>query len=194
MATPAIEGNRVPQVPAVQGGVGVTWTEPRIATIAAQARFSGVQFDDDANNFELGAFGVLDLQVSRAITRGVLGFVAVENLFDQDYDAGRTPIRLVGWPRAFRVGCASASVARAARLQARGAADMQSSIDSDRPGPGGWLAGSGADPSAHQPAGLAPRRPLAHVRAGNTLHIAGQVATDVEGAWSPAWPSNSSRS
>ncbi len=100
VATPAIEGNRVSQVPAVQGGIGVTWTEPRIATVAAQARFSGRQFDDDANAFELGAYGVLDLQVSRAVARGVLGFVAVENLFDKDYDAGRTPIRLIGWPLA----------------------------------------------------------------------------------------------
>lgn len=104
VATPAIEGNRVSQVPAVQGGIGVTWTEPRIATVAAQARFSGRQFDDDANAFELGGYGVLDLQVSRAVARGVLGFVAVENLFNKDYDAGRTPIRLIGWPRAFRFG------------------------------------------------------------------------------------------
>ena len=29
VATPAIEGNSVPQVPAVQGGFGLTWTEPR---------------------------------------------------------------------------------------------------------------------------------------------------------------------
>ena len=52
----------------------------------------------------LGAYGVMDVQVSRAITRGLVGFVAVENIFDQVYDTGRTPIRLVGWPRTFRVG------------------------------------------------------------------------------------------
>jgi vitamin B12 transporter len=104
VATPAIADNRVPQVPAVQGGAGITWTDPRIVTAAAQIRFSGEQYDDDLNQFQLGAFGVVDVQVSRTITRGLLGFVAVENLFDQVYDTGRTPIRLIGWPRAVRVG------------------------------------------------------------------------------------------
>lgn len=104
VAAPEIEGNRVPQVPAVQGGVGLTWTDPRIVTAAVQARFSGMQHDDDQNDFELGGYGVVDLQVSRAITRGIVGFLAVENLFDEEYDAGRTPIRLVGWPRSVRVG------------------------------------------------------------------------------------------
>ena len=104
VATPAIEGNHVPQVPEIQGGVGVTWTDPRIVTAAAQVRFSGEQFDDDLNQFVLEAFGVMDVQVSRAVTRGLVGFLAVENVFDQVYDTGRTPIRLVGWPRTFRVG------------------------------------------------------------------------------------------
>lgn len=104
VATPAIEGNQVPQVPAIQGGLGLTWTDPRIVTAAVQVRFSGEQYDDDLNRFGLGAYGVVDLQVSRAVTRGLVGFVAVENLFDEDYDAGRTPIRLVGWPRSVRVG------------------------------------------------------------------------------------------
>jgi outer membrane receptor protein involved in Fe transport len=104
VATPAIEGNQVPQVPVVQGGVGLTWTDPRFVTGAMQVRFSGEQYDDDANDFVLGAYGVVDVQVSRAITRGLVGFLAVENLFDEDYDAGRTPIRLVGWPRSVRVG------------------------------------------------------------------------------------------
>jgi len=104
VAAPDIEGNRVPQVPAVQGGLGLTWTDPRILTAAVQVRFSGRQYDDDRNNFELGAYGVVDLQVSRGIARGVVGFLAVENLFDEDYDAGRTPIRLVGWPRSVRAG------------------------------------------------------------------------------------------
>ena len=104
VATPAIEGNRVPQVPAVQGGLGLTWTDPRLATLAVQARFSGRQFDDDLNAFQLNSFGVVDAQVSRTVLHGVVGFVSVENIFNADYDAGRTPIRLIGWPRTVRVG------------------------------------------------------------------------------------------
>jgi outer membrane receptor protein involved in Fe transport len=104
VATPAIEGNQVPQVPEIQGGVGLTWTDPRFFTAATQIRFSGEQFDDDLNQFVLGAYGVMDLQVSRNVTRGLVGFMAIENVFDTDYDTGRTPIRLVGWPRTFRFG------------------------------------------------------------------------------------------
>jgi outer membrane receptor protein involved in Fe transport len=104
VAAPAIEGNTVPQVPEWQGGVGLTWTDPRIVTAAAQVRFSGEQYDDDLNLFVLDPYGVMDVQVSRAVTRGLVGFVAVENVFDQVYDAGRTPIRLVGWPRTVRFG------------------------------------------------------------------------------------------
>ena len=85
-------------------GLGLTWTDPRLVTATVQARFSGEQFDDDVNEFVLGAYGVVDFQVSRAVTQGLVGFVAVENLFDKDYDTGRTPIRLIGWPRTIRVG------------------------------------------------------------------------------------------
>jgi outer membrane cobalamin receptor len=91
-------------VPEIQGGVGLTWTDPRFLTAAAQVRFSGEQFDDDLNQFVLGAYGVMDMQVSRAVTRELIGFLAVENVFDKDYDTGRTPIRLVGWPRTVRFG------------------------------------------------------------------------------------------
>ena len=104
VATPEIEGNEVPQVPTWQGGFGVTWTDPRLLTAAAQVRFSGEQYDDDQNRFVLDGYGVMDVQVSRAVTTGLVGFLAVENLFDTVYDTGRTPIRLVGWPRTVRVG------------------------------------------------------------------------------------------
>ena len=49
VATPALTGNNVPQVPAFQGGFGLTWAEPRWFTAATQFRFSGEQFDDDLN-------------------------------------------------------------------------------------------------------------------------------------------------
>jgi outer membrane receptor protein involved in Fe transport len=105
-ATPTLEGNRVPQVPRVQFGAGVTWAAPQLFTIAAQLRGSGSQYDDDQNSpeFELDPYATLDAMVSRPITRSLQGFFSVENLFDKDYDVGRTPLRTIGWPRTFRVG------------------------------------------------------------------------------------------
>lgn len=106
VATPVLAGNFVPQVPKVQGGVGLTWAEPRWFTAATQLRFSGEQFDDDLNtpSFTLGSYAVWDASVSRAIVRGLNAFVAIENITDEEYDTARTPLRAIGWPRSVRVG------------------------------------------------------------------------------------------
>lgn len=106
IATPALESNTVPQVPTVQGGVGLTWAEPRWFTAATQLRFSGEQFDDDLNTaaFVLQPYAVWDATVSRGLTHGLNAFFAVENILDKEYDTARTPLRQVGWPRTLRVG------------------------------------------------------------------------------------------
>ncbi len=106
VATPALAGRNVPQVPAFQGGFGLTWAEPRWFTVATQVRFSGEQFDDDLNtaSFKLGAYSVWDANLSRAIVRGLNAFVAIENITDAEYDTARTPLRSIGWPRTVRVG------------------------------------------------------------------------------------------
>lgn len=103
-AQPLLEGNRVPQVPAYQLGGTLTYVDPRAFTGSLQVRVVGDQFDDDLNDFELEAFTVMDVSVSQAVRRGVHLFLAVENLFDTDYDVGRTPIRTIGWPRSVRGG------------------------------------------------------------------------------------------
>jgi outer membrane receptor protein involved in Fe transport len=103
-AQPALEGNRVPQVPSFQLGANVTYTHPRGFTGAVQARAFGAQFDDDLNEFELDGYGVVDVSATQELIRGLNVFVAIENLFDADYDVGRTPIRTIGWPRSARFG------------------------------------------------------------------------------------------
>ncbi len=103
-AQPVLEGNRVPQVPPYQLGAGLTYSGDRGFTGAAQLRVVGAQFDDDLNELELGSFGVLDASMSQDLSHGLTAFVAVENLFDVDYDVGKTPIRTVGWPRTIRGG------------------------------------------------------------------------------------------
>jgi outer membrane receptor protein involved in Fe transport len=105
-ATPAIADKDVPQVPVWQGGFSVTWADPRWLTAATQVRFSGEQFDDDLNTaaFVLGSYVVWDANLSRAITRGLNAFVAIENITDEEFDTARTPIRSIGWPRTIRVG------------------------------------------------------------------------------------------
>lgn len=103
-AQPDIEGNRVPQVPAWQLGASLTWTDTRVATIVTHVRAWGMQYDDDQNQLELRSYATVDLSATRSLARGLHLFVAVENLFDVEYDVGRTPVRTVGWPRSLRVG------------------------------------------------------------------------------------------
>jgi outer membrane receptor protein involved in Fe transport len=105
VATPALAGNRVPQVPRVQFGAGVTWSSD-LLTVAGLVRGSGDQYDDDLNTpaFELNKYAVVDLSISRQIARTIQGFFSVENLLDEEYDTARTPLRSVGWPRTIRAG------------------------------------------------------------------------------------------
>lgn len=106
VATPALEGNDVPQVPKLQGGLAITWADPRWFTAATQLRFSGDQFDDDLNTaaLVLKKYAVWDATASRAIVRGLNAYLAVENILDTEYDTARTPLRSIGWPRTLRAG------------------------------------------------------------------------------------------
>jgi len=109
-AQPDLQGNRVPQVPIFQLGGSVTYLDPRGFTGSLQARAFGSQYDDDLNAFKLNGYGVVDATASQQVTRGVNVFMALENLFNADYDTGRTPragladLRTIGYPRSFRAG------------------------------------------------------------------------------------------
>lgn len=103
-AEPGLEELRLPQVPRHQVSVQVRFDDPRLASVALQARWLDEQFDDDLNRFRLGSFATVDALVSRALGRGVSLFAAAENLFDERFDIGRTPVRTLGPPRMVRIG------------------------------------------------------------------------------------------
>jgi iron complex outermembrane receptor protein len=73
-------------------------------TGSAQLRITGAQFEDDQNAFVLRRATVVDIYAGRNIVRQLQAFVAVENLFDNEYDVGRTPFLTTGLPRAVRAG------------------------------------------------------------------------------------------
>lgn len=101
---PALEGLRIPQVPKHQASLQLRFVDPELATLGLQARWTGEQFDDDRNQLPLASFFTVDALVSRQLIRGLELFVAGENLFNQDYEIGRTPVRSLGPPRTVRVG------------------------------------------------------------------------------------------
>jgi len=100
---PSLVGLDVPQVPRHQFTFQASYTRPFIL-LAVQGRFGGNQFDDDQNTLLLRRYFVLEASASRSLHRGVDLFVAVENLTNQRYDVGRTPVLTVGPPILARAG------------------------------------------------------------------------------------------
>jgi outer membrane receptor protein involved in Fe transport len=92
-------GLRIPQVPRHQAVFNVEYRRPDRFLASLLLRLSGNQFDDDQNRFVLGSYQVVDFSIARPIHRFAELFFACENLFDQEYAVGRTPIETVGMPR-----------------------------------------------------------------------------------------------
>jgi len=102
--TPALSGNRLPQVPVWQGTAGVRWMAPGSLAVQGQLRAFGDQFEDDRNTLVLRQAALVDVSLSRAVNSRLSAFAMVENLFDTEYDTGRTPTRTIGTPLTVRAG------------------------------------------------------------------------------------------
>jgi outer membrane receptor protein involved in Fe transport len=85
-----LEGKRLAQVPRHGASLTVRYDNPALFTAAATARFVGRQFEDDLNTLTLGSYVLVDLFLSRRLTRWAEAFVAIENLLDTTYTTGRT--------------------------------------------------------------------------------------------------------
>ena len=99
-----LEGFSVPQVPRWQGVAGARGAGPLGLALSAQVRFFGEQFDDDRNTLVLGSGAVVDLTVLRDLGRRASVFASLENLFDDQYEVGRSPVATYGQPFTFHVG------------------------------------------------------------------------------------------
>ena len=93
----------MPQVPRFNAGVNLRYTGSAW-TASTQLRVTGPQFEDDLNLFLLRRATVVDVHASRRVGGTISAFVACENLFDAEYDVGRTPVLTTGLPRAVRAG------------------------------------------------------------------------------------------
>ena len=110
-ANPALVGNFLPQVPRHRGAFQAVYTNPRLVDVGFAVHVVGRQFDDDLNARVvpgypapgLPAYGVASLTASRALGRGIEGFLAVQNLFDREYFVGTLPTT-IGSPRLVTAG------------------------------------------------------------------------------------------
>lgn len=100
---PALEGNRLPQVPRVSGTFGADVMRADWLRAGIVIRSVGAQFDDDRNAFRLAPATQADMRV--AVRRQQVELSAiVENLFDARVEVGRTPLVTLAPGRAVRVG------------------------------------------------------------------------------------------
>jgi outer membrane receptor protein involved in Fe transport len=99
-----LTGNQLPQVPRHQFTLQTAYAHPRLINAALQFRASSSQFDDDQNRLPLQSFALIDATVARPLGKFVEVFFAVQNLLNERYAVGRTPIETIGAPRLWRGG------------------------------------------------------------------------------------------
>jgi outer membrane receptor protein involved in Fe transport len=101
---PQLVGNWIPQVARNMGTAQVRLDHPKLGVLSLQARASGRQYDDDANQYLLDGYFRLDAYGSRNIGRHFDVYASGENLFDRAIEVGKTPVLTLGTPRVGRVG------------------------------------------------------------------------------------------
>lgn len=83
-------GLRPAQTAKLAATAGVDWRATERLTLGAQLRHDGERFDDDLNTVLLEEATVVDLRAEWDFGRGVTGFVAADNVFDEPVQNGLT--------------------------------------------------------------------------------------------------------
>ena len=117
----SLVGKFLPQVPKHRGSAHLTYSDPKIASVAFGIMVFGMQFDDDQNSRVIPApalsdagyaasaapglpgYTIVDFSATRTIVRNVEAFFGVENVFDQTYFVGTLPTT-IGSPRLINGG------------------------------------------------------------------------------------------
>jgi outer membrane cobalamin receptor len=96
-------GLRVPQVARHQGSAQLTYTRGKtLASFGARAYSS--QFEDDANQFLMPGFAVLQFALLQRLTTNLALVAGLENILNREFLAGFTPTPVLGAPRLWRAG------------------------------------------------------------------------------------------
>jgi outer membrane receptor protein involved in Fe transport len=111
-SVPTLIGLNVPEVPHHSLTWEARYWNPSRVMLSVQGRYSSLQYDDDLNTLPLHQYFVLDLFAGRALRRGLVAYVAAENLINQRYDVtlappiapGAQPLRNLGPPILARIG------------------------------------------------------------------------------------------
>jgi len=102
-ANPAMVGLDLPQQARHQLSLRAAYSRSSWS-FALQGRAIGRQFDDDLNLYALAPYFNLDAWASRSIGRHAEAFLAVQNVLNQQFEAGKTPVTTLGAPILARAG------------------------------------------------------------------------------------------
>ena len=100
---PALEGNRLPQIPRAAGSLTADWSLPHGTMASLLWHGTSPQFDDDRNQFLLQSASQFDLQVAGRLSNFRWQLV-LENALDNRVEVGRTPLVTIAPGREVRVG------------------------------------------------------------------------------------------
>jgi len=103
-ADPTLVGKQIPLVPQNEFTFQATWAAPKNFFVAVQGRTASNEFDDDRNTLPLGSYFVLSATVSHPLPRGLDIYFQGENLTNESYEIGRTPVVTLGQPILVRGG------------------------------------------------------------------------------------------
>ncbi len=100
----ALVGKWIPQVAHQMATLQLRGSQARFGTLSLQGKFSGRQFDDDANTYLLHGYFRLDAYATRALSRRLQLYASGENLLNRSIEVGRTPSLTLGTPAVATVG------------------------------------------------------------------------------------------
>ncbi|HEX5482225.1 MAG TPA: TonB-dependent receptor [Terriglobia bacterium] len=99
-----LQGLFVPQTPQNTFSVQARYSKPSWFDLGLQGRFTGIQYDDDRNQFPLDRAFTLDFFASHSIHHLAEIYFAAENITGQRYEVARVPYVEVGPPVLARIG------------------------------------------------------------------------------------------
>lgn len=96
---PQLLGKKLPQAPKHLANMSLAYDDPQRLAANIQLRYLGKQFENDVNTLPMDDALLVDLFANWHVTSRVDVFLAVENLFDDEYLVGRSGVDTIGQPR-----------------------------------------------------------------------------------------------
>ncbi len=101
---PNLVGNWIPQVARNMATAQLNFSQRRLGLLSVQGRYSGLQYDDDANQYLLHCYFRLGAYASHDFGHHLAVFAAGDNLLDRSIQAGKTPTLTLASPLVARFG------------------------------------------------------------------------------------------